>query len=195
MMDAPHKPFEGDKGSKDDFTASTKYHISTAKPEWDVVFYEWDENGNIVPYGDKNVNRQSNLDILMKAFLRTDQKQYVIYSVELKERFGNWLSDRFGEENSIPDRYGNKGWVYEIKKDSSLMRGLDYGFIPLYANEYPDGVVRIWNIKKLKEKNVDFRRGKMHSNKYTDKPEAGTRDDERFFLMNKDGISFKRLKG
>ena len=85
--------------------------------------------------------------------------------------------------------------VYEIKKDSSLMRGLDYGFIPLYANEYPNGVVRIWNIKKLKEKNVDFRRGKMHSNKYTDKPEAGTRDDERFFLMNRDGITFKRLKG
>lgn len=190
-----HKPFEGDIASKDDLTASTKFHISTATPRYDAEFYEWDKDRNIVPYGDERADRQSNLDVLMKVFLRSNPSSFVFYSIELKERKGSWVSDRFGEEDSTPDRYGHKGWVYEIHKDSSLMKSAAEGYIPLYANAYPDGVIRIWNIKKLKDRNVVLDRGPMHSNKYTDRPEAGTREDDRLFLMNRDGITFKRLKG
>lgn len=175
--------FSCDRPAKNDFTASTYSHFLTACPEWVATYYEWDKDGNVVPYGDPSASEQSHLDIMIKMDNRNDGRTK-FYGAEIKERLGKYISTYYGEE-------GQEGWMYNLPKDTYLQMAANRGIIPLFANLYPDQKVTIWNIKKVKRSDTitkDIKRINID-------PDSKKIPQERLQLWNKDGTTIRRING
>ncbi len=135
--------FNCDRPSKDVFTATT-YHLITANTKYSaytsITFYERDEDGKLVPYGQGKENEQDHIDIFI--VLKSDTETIKIAN-ELKERWGIYVSDFYGKDGQ------DKGWVLNIPKNYWLLEMAKDGWIPWYSNIYPDGVLRIWNLNNI----------------------------------------------
>ena len=169
--------FECDKQSKYDFTASTINYLQEKYYDKDmtVVFKELDKYGNIVEFNSPYANPQSRTDLIM--FFNG-----VAYSIELKERWGRYTSNYYGEEGC------KEGWMLNIDKEEELKKNKNY--IPLYVNLYPDNVVRTWNLNNIKHYSTitkDICK--------TTVVESEKKTQNRYELWNKDGKSFKRIIG
>lgn len=175
--------FTIDRESKNDYTASTVAYLNENYPNiTGITFYEPDEDGDLVPYGDWRASTTAHIDIV--ADLSWDGGN-VTYSAEIKERWGNYTSDFYGKDGQ------NKGWVYNIEKDGWLEKECSLGRIPIYVNLYPDGVIRVWNINKIdKSHHTTLPIKKIHTD-----PDSPRVEQERIELWNRDGKTYKRIKG
>lgn len=119
-------------------------------------------------------NPESLIDIFATAGTRT-------YAFELKGRRGRYVSDYYGCE-------GCEGWVLEDKKFNELMDAFNLsGYTPYYVNVYPDGVIRMWDVR-----NVRNDRGKSKVwTRYTDAPSDERYEKSKIELFNKDGKEFR----
>ncbi len=178
-----------DKQSKLDYMASTTAYLSEVAPEWTVSWYGCNvnkDNNNKVITGITKTEigkdeEQSNLDLIME--IKKDGYDLPLnYVIELKERLGSYTSDAYGNE-------GQEGWMYNVEKDSALRVARQYGYIPRYANVYPDGVCRTWNIEKCSKELKKF-----DVPNSTIEPEKGRAIKDRYLLRNDEAITYKRIR-
>lgn len=179
--------FNCDRPSKDVFTATT-YHLITANTKYSaytsVTYYERDEAGNFVPYGQGKENEQDHIDI----FLILKSKDNILkIAIELKERWGKYVSDYYGKEGD------KEGWVLNIPKNYWLMEMAKDGWIPWYSNIYPDGMLRIWNLKNiiLTEDTLT----ELPIKKVNIDPDSPRIMQTRQQLWNRQGKTYKTIKG
>lgn len=137
--------FKCDKNSKDYFISQIIDYVNATTPEWTVSWYGVNTIGNRDITGFEKVqlgteDRTSRTDLIMELRKGSRVKSYMI---ELKERWEKYDSDSLGCK-------GQEGWIYNIDKDRVLRFAATQGYIPLYVNVYKDGIVRIWNILKVK---------------------------------------------
>lgn len=183
MAQTLHKDkFECDRQAKYDFTASTVSYIAEkySGQTVSVEFYEFNSKNQFIEFDSKSAYDKSRLDIGMK-FTKSGIPHYYVF--ELKERWGEYVSYKYGEEDK-------EGWMYNQPKDSVLKKAKGYGMIPCYVNLYPDEVVRCWNIGKIKE----FGHITKTYNKYN-VVESEVMKQDRLTLMNDQGVAFKRIRG
>lgn len=169
--------FSCDRQSKYDFTASTVSYISEQYPDKHItiVFKELDKDGNLVDFDSDDVSNTARTDLIM--FFND-----IGYNIELKERWGKYHSNYYGKEGD------KEGWFVNIEKYNVLMANKNY--IPIFANLFPDGVVRLWNLNKVNNlhtltKNIAK----------TNVVESDVIPQQRYDVYNKDGKVFKRIKG
>lgn len=170
--------FSCDRQSKYDFTASTVSYLSKLYPnkELSVVFKEFDkENGALVDFDSKQSSTVSPSDLVM---FFNDQP----YIIELKERWGNYTSDRYGKDTD------EEGWMLNIEKHRTLT--IQKTAIPLYVNLYPDDVVRLWNLNKITKFNTINKNIPEYS-----VIESEKKNQNRYEVWNRDSKVIKRLKG
>lgn len=167
--------FSSDAKSKREFIASTEAYLNSVAPSWILSWYGEDNKGNMVKVEDSS--ETSHLDLYLFASKGGKTKRYAI---ELKERI-RYNSDRYGEE-------GDEGWIYNYEKDRWLRDAAERGFIPLYANVYPDGICRVWNILKVRE----TQKLEKPIHRYTVK-DSEVRMQKRLGLMNNDAITYRRI--
>lgn len=174
--------FDCDRQAKCDYTASTYDYFRSYYPQFTAItFFEADEEGNLIPFGDKRAYQQAHIDVY--TLLESERTAYT-YSTEIKERWGRYVSDFYGEE-------GKEGWVYNIEKDDWLEKENDKGRIPLFANLYPDDKITIWNINKVdKSQHIHKAIKKVNID-----PDSPRKVQERIQLWNKDGKTIRRIKG
>lgn len=167
--------FKCDRQSKYDFTASTVNYLESIYPNKEItlVFKELDEDGNLVDFDSDNVSTTSKTDLVM---FFNDVK----YVIELKERWGKYTSDYYGEDSK-------KGWILETNKKNEL---LNKQGIPLYVNLYTNDKIRFWNLNKVDLTNTI----KKITPKYTVE-ESGEIEKEVFELWNIDSTLIERKKG
>lgn len=174
--------FNCDRPAKNDFTASTYDYLTKHFPQYTgISYYEADDDGDLVPYGDWRASSTAHTDLYMEL---SSTARTIMYAIELKERWGRYISTYYGEE-------GQEGWVYNYEKDGWLMDEAEKGCIPLFCNEYPDNKMTIWNILKV---------DKSHSiqksiKKVNIDPNSERRVQDRIQLWNKDGITIERIRG
>lgn len=168
--------FSCDRQSKYDFTASTVNFLA----EWfndkkaDVMFKEFDKNGNEITFDDSNSNDKSRTDLVMYI----NNHRYII---ELKERWGKYTSNFYGKDTD------KEGWMLNIDKVAELNK---IDAIPLYVNLYPDGYVRIWNLNKISEYQTITKN--IHKTTVMD---SEVKKQNRYEVWNKDSIKIKRVVG
>lgn len=169
--------FSCDRQSKYDFTASTVNYISRMYDNKDItiVFNELDANGNLVEFDSANASETARTDLIM--FFNGKG-----YNIELKERWGRYTSDYYGKEGD------KEGWFVNIEKYNVLMNNKEY--IPIFANLFPDGKVRIWNLNKLNNLHVLTKNIAK-----TNVIESDVIPQKRYDVWNKDGKIFDRVKG
>lgn len=183
--------FTCDKQSKDDFIASTTAYWSEQAPQYTLSWY-----GADVYEGEINLTElgkesdQSRLDLAMVA---SNDNYSITYVFELKERWNQYTSTYYGnepEEGCTPT-YHNEGWVYNMEKDSVLSLASTQGFVPIYVNLYPDGVIRVWNINKINKTEMGYvEKDIKRRNVEVDSPKV---KQGRYTLMNKQGKTYKRV--
>lgn len=179
--------FNCDRQSKDIFTATT-FNVLTSNTKYSaytsITFYERDINGNLVPYGEGKEYQQDHIDIFI--ILKSDTETVKI-ATELKERWGIYVSDFYGKDEQ------DKGWVLNIPKDYWLMEMAKEGWIPWYSNLYPDGVLRIWNLKNiiLTEDTLT----ELPIKKVNIDPDSPRIMQTRQQLWNRQGKTFKIIRG
>lgn len=178
-MSKVNNPYNCDRQSKYDFTASTVTYIQDIyyNKDVEIVFKEIDKNGNLVILGNPYANTQSTTDLAM--FIND-----IPYMVELKERWGKYHSTFYGKEND------NEGWVLEKKKKEALFKAKEKGYIPLYVNIYPDGKVRIWNLNKIKLSDT-----KQKTAPKTTVVDSGKIEKDIYELWNIDSIEIEKVRG
>lgn len=171
--------FSCDRQSKYDFTASTINYIiqTTENKDIEIVFKEFDENGKLIPFDSDKSSTTSDSDLVM--FYNNHP-----YLIELKERKGIYTSEFYGKEGD------KEGWMLNIKKEKDLQN--QKWAIPLYVNLFPDGIIRLWNLNKIKinkdkklEKNI---------NEYT-VAVSEKKKQKRYEVWNKDSKVIQRVKG
>lgn len=170
--------FKCDKESKDYFISQTTDYINATVPEWTVSWYGVNTVGGDfekVHLGDESAT--SRTDLIMELQKGSRVKSYMI---ELKERWEKYDSDSYGCE-------GQEGWIYNIDKDKVLHLAATQGYIPLYANVYRDGCVRIWNVNKVKNVGEVVKPIKLQ-NVIESSPRVNQR---RYTLMNNEAITYK----
>lgn len=173
-------PFECDRQSKYDFTASTISYFADkyAGKDVSIRFMEWStDHSTLVPFDSEESDSCSRTDLCMEF---TSGVTSTFYNIELKERWGKYVSDYYGEE-------GKEGWMLNIEKDSVLKHS---DKIPIYVNLYPDGVIRWWNLNKVNT----YGHITKPIHKYTVK-ESEVLMQDRYTLMNEQGIVIPRIKG
>ena len=169
--------FNCDRQSKYDFTASTVNYVSKMYHGKDitVVFKEIDGNGNLVDFDSSDASIVSRTDLIM--FFND-----IGYNIELKERWGKYHSEYYGKEGD------KEGWFVNIEKYDVLMN--DKRYIPIFANLFPDGKVRLWNLNELNNLHVITKNiAKINV------IESDVIPQKRYDVYNKDGKVFKRIKG
>ena len=173
--------FNCDRQAKNDFTASTYDYLTSNFPQFTgISYFEADEDGDLVPYGDWRASDTARTDVYMAL---SSKNTDITYACELKERWGSYTSTYYGEP-------GGEGWIYNIEKDESLQKEEERGFVPLFANLYPDDKITIWRIdnvdrtdiitKDIKKVNID--------------PNSPRIPQKRLQLWNKDGKTIRRIR-
>lgn len=174
--------FECDRQSKYDFVASVTNYFDDKYGDSDVScrFYEYStDKTSLVEFDSEDSDSTSRTDLCMEF---TSGVVSTFYNIELKERLGKYADDYYGEE-------GKEGWFLNIEKES-VLRHCDK--IPIYVNLYPNGKIRIWNLNKVKREDYGKETKPIH--KYTVK-ESEILMQDRYTLMNKQGITIPRIKG
>ena len=169
--------FACDRQSKYDFTASTINYLIQAMGDKlkSVEFYEYDENDNLIEFDSKNVDGQSRTDL---AFFVNGNKRV---NAELKERWGKYNSNCYGKDED------KEGWILEMDKKEKLMEKIG---LPLYANLYMDGKIRLWNLNKIENFNI--------INKNTPKTtviQSEIINKDRYEVWNRDSKVIQRIIG
>lgn len=169
--------FDCDRQSKYDFTASTVNYLQEKYMDKDitVVFKELDDEGNLVEFDSADASSTARTDLIM--FFND-----IGYNIELKERWGKYHSEFYGKEGD------SEGWFVNIEKYDVLMK--DKKYIPIFANLFPDGVVRTWNLN-----NINFTHTLTKNIAKTNVVESAVIPQKRYDVYNKDGKSYKRIKG
>lgn len=173
--------FDCDRQAKNDFTASTYAYLTMMYPKYNVKYFEADADGDLVPYGTWQASLTAPLDVYIELYNDTTD---IVYSVEIKERWGNYTSTSYGNP-------GQEGWMYNPPKDEKLQRERKEGRIPLFCNLYPDGLLTIWRVDNVNREDIllkDIRKINIDPNSRTCK-------QKRYQLWNKDGKTIKRIKG
>ena len=168
--------FSCDRQSKYDFTASTVSFLSEWVGDKDckVMFMEQDKNGNLVEFDSADSYEKSRTDLYM--FFNGHK-----YVIELKERWGKYTSNYYGNEGD------ENGWFLNIEK-YEVLKKLDA--IPLFVNLFPDGIVRIWNLNK-----IDGFKAVTKNIHQTTVTNSKLIEQQRYELWNKDATTIKRIKG
>lgn len=172
--------FNCDRQAKNDFTASTANYLK--EKNWDFAYFESDTEGNLVPYGSPDADIHSHMDLYIVLYSGCTAVK--TYAVELKERWGRYVSTAYGGD-------GQEGWMYNIPKDGYFKTEEKKGRTPLFCNLYPDGVLTIWNISRITPSSVIIKDIKG----INIDPDSPKRPQQRLQLYNKDGITIKRLRG
>lgn len=174
-------PFECDRQSKYDFTASTVSYFAEryAGKDVSVRFMEWStDHSTLVPFDSEESDSCSRTDLCMEF---TSGVTTTTYNIELKERWGKYVSDYYGED-------GKEGWMLNIEKDSVLKHSFG---LPLYVNLYPDGKIRLWNLDKV---GGEYGKVTKPIHKYT-VIDSEVKQQDRYTLMNNQGITIPRIRG
>lgn len=169
--------YECDRQSKYDFTASTVAYLCEiyGNKVKSIIFKEFDAHGNEVEFDSPYSCVESRTDLVMYY----NDHPYVI---ELKERWGGYHSNYYGKEGD------KEGWFLNIQKKIQL---LDQKWaIPLYVNLFPDGVIRLWNLRKI----TDFPEHN-HTIGIKTVEDKGRKIQKRNGLWNKDSTTIKRISG
>ena len=125
--------FECDRPAKNDFTASTVQYLERTGHRAPVSFYEENTYGTLVPFGSPDASPYAHIDVYM-------QYGNAWYAIELKERTGY---------NSNSPYIISSGTYYNYEKDEALKESMKKGYIPLFADLYSDGVIRVWNVSNV----------------------------------------------
>lgn len=168
--------FECDRLAKNDFTASTVQYLERTGHRAPVSFYEENTYGTLVPFGSPDASPYAHIDVYM-------QYGKAWYAIELKERTGY---------NSDNPKIMEEGSYYNYKKDEVLKESMKKGFIPLFVDLYPDGVIRVWNvgsidISELAVETTSFRT-------YTVDPSSPKKAQNRLLLPVSAACEYKRIK-
>jgi hypothetical protein len=167
--------YECDRQSKYDFTASTvSYLIENFNPK-SIIFKEFDENGNEVDFDSPLSSTVSHTDLVMYYNGHP-------YLIELKERWGKYISTYYGKDGD------DEGWFLNIPKKEELTN--QQWATPLYVNLYPDGIVRLWNLRKIDHYNT---LNKVIDNSTVE--DKGKKEQNRYDVWNRDSIAINRIKG
>ena len=174
--------FGCDRPSKNDFTASTYDYLTKTHPEWTgITYYEADDDGDLVPFGDWRASTTARTDVYMHL---SSTKRDIMYACELKERLGKYISTYYGEP-------GGEGWILNIEKDDSLEAERLKGYVPLYVNLYPDNKITIWRIDNVDRTDIitkDIRKVNID-------PNSKRISQQRLQVWNKDGKTIERIRG
>lgn len=138
--------FDCDRQAKYDFTASTaQYWSNTTDPSL-LGFYEMTSAGTLVPFGSEEADDKSHMDLYIHYSAMTNGDLYDVlkYAVELKER----------TYNSNTGFLISKGSFINPKKIESIRQ--ETGVTHLWAELYPDDVIRIWNLSKIDLDSIRF---------------------------------------
>lgn len=183
-----NKKFECDKESKEQFINSTTAYWAQKAPQFELKWYgvntTLNEDNEIVDYtltelGDEEST--SRLDLAMVASFNGVDIPYIF---ELKERSWKYPSYAYGNE-------GQEGWMYNIEKDSVLRLAKEKNFIPIYANLYPDNLIRVWNIGKIDKAELPVIEKPIK--KQTVIEDSPRVEQKRYTLTNKQGTTYTRL--
>lgn len=139
--------FNCDRQAKCDFTASTKTYWGENGAGDKISFWEMTSASTFVPFGSELAFEQSRFDVFI------NYGDYVWYAVELKER--NHPSDY--------ERTIEEGAFMNEEKKALIPRLKEQGFVPLWAELYTDGKIRLWNfdlidINTLQKKTFEIKR-------------------------------------
>lgn len=152
--------FTDDRLSKESFTATTLPLLKRANVK-SVTFYELDMNYQLVPFGSKLANPQSNIDIIILVVYNNNKEEW--YAVELKHR-------SFGHNCSLVVD-PSEGEILEQLKAQHMEGYKRLGFNTLWATLYNDGKFRLWflnqlNIQQLPTKPIRKRKYSVKSSEY-----------------------------
>lgn len=125
----------------------------------------------------------SRIDIYASAI--TEDRISKTYAFELKERWGDYTSDRYGKDGD------KEGWVYEVGKNTALSQAAEQGYTPMYVNLYPDGVIRVWDMSKYPEEEMVIGEERTYR-KHTVDDNGGTYRERKIMLWNRYAKDFER---
>ena len=165
-----------DRQDKDDFTASTIAYLQSKGYTAPVGFYEEGNAGGIVRYGDPDANLKARVDIYMVYGDR-------VYAIEIKGR----------KFNSDYPQIVASGSFYNYEKDEVLQAKKNKGYIPLFVDLYPDGVIRVWNMGKIAASGLQTVERSIKAT--TIDPESRKRAQKRALLPISAATEIKRIKG
>lgn len=175
--------FERDYESKLDFIQSTTEYFNSEYPQYYCLWYGSDNDGNKIDFHSSSTT--SHLDFYFDL-VDKDNVVRANYAVELKERDEPYTSTYYGCD-------GQEGWLYNIEKNEWLQKAAANGYTPLYANVYPDNVVRVWNINKINTDTLPVVEKRIA--KYTVIP-SEKKLQKRYTLSNAQAVAeYKRVKG
>jgi len=132
-MDRSRLDWNCDRKAKQDFTASTTNYWREKGAEGELLFWESTSAATLVPFGDDRAYPQSRFDVYMSYEGR------IWYAVELKER----------KRPSDYKKTVEEGAFMNSEKKALIQPLKDRGYIPIWCELYPDGVIRIWNLGKI----------------------------------------------
>lgn len=123
--------FACDRQAKSDFTASTMVYAKEKTLPGYLVFYEEDDNHQLIPYGE-NASVTSHYDLWADFITSAGTQKYVF---ELK--------DRDCTSTTYDTAYLNKEKLDELEEYNK--NGVRF----IWAELYTDGIVRFWNLSKV----------------------------------------------
>lgn len=166
--------FNCDRQAKCDFTASTTSYLhNNYGYVSSITWYEKDEEGNIVPFGSPSASTTTRQDVFLNY-------GSVWYAIELKERDLCSYARFLVEEGSFLNE----------EKVEPLM---ETGMIPLWSELYTDGVIRIWNLRKIKP--TSLRSTTKMIKTITIDPNARKKPQNRLLLPINKAKEIKRIRG
>lgn len=174
--------FDCDRQAKYDFTASTaQYWSNTTDPSL-LGFYEMTSAGTLVPFGSEEADEKSHMDLYIHYSAMTDNDLYDVlkYAVELKER----------TYNSNTGFLISKGSFINPKKIESIKQ--ETGVTHLWAELYPDDVIRIWNLSKIDLDSIRFVPSRIKRYDIYDGPKI---PQKRGLLPVDKAITIRRVRG
>lgn len=168
--------FECDRPAKNDFTASTVQYLERTGHRAPVSFYEENTYGTLVPFGSPEASPYAHIDVYM-------QYGNAWYAIELKERTGY---------NSNNSKIMEEGTYYNYEKDKVLKESMKNGFIPLFVDLYPDGVIRVWNVSSIDIAELAVETTSIR--RYTVDPSSPQKVQKRPLLPVSAACEYKRIK-
>lgn len=179
--------FNCDRKAKDDWTASTASYLDNKwcsnASDYGYKFFESTTTGELVPYGDPTADIHSHMDLYLTLY--KGLTPVLTYAIELKERWGRYVSTLYGEEGD------DEGWMYNEEKGEYFEREIELGRIPVFSNLYPDNKITIWNLLRIPEENIHHMVKPIK--KINIDPNSKKEEQARNGLMNKDGMMIDRI--
>ena len=167
--------FMCDRPAKNDFTASTVMYLEKKGYFKPCYWYEENKYGELVPFGDNDADPCSRVDL----FLKYGENIYVI---ELKER-------RIPSDNV---HFITSGSFYNYEKNEVFQEYKEQGYIPLFADLYPDGVIRVWNMGRINASELASAATSIR--RWTVDPFSPKTSQKRLLLPVSAAVEYKRIK-